>query len=185
MSRIGKLPVQIPAGVTVSVNDTNVVTVKGPLGELSEQINADLKVEVEGTELTVVRPTDRKEHRALHGLSRALIFNMVEGVTKGYEKKLKIVGVGYRAIKKGKNLELQLGFSHPVVMVDPDGITVECPSQTDLVVKGINKQQVGNWAAKIRDWRKPEPYKGKGIRYVDEYVRRKEGKSGKEGVTQK
>jgi large subunit ribosomal protein L6 len=155
------------------------VTVKGPLGELNEQIDKGMKISIDGDTLTVERPSDLKRFKALHGLSRALIFNMVEGVTKGYEKKLQIVGVGYRATKKGKVLDLQLGFSHPVEMEDPEGITTECPSNTEIVVKGINKQLVGNYAAKIRDWRKPEPYKGKGIRYVDEYVRRKEGKAGK------
>lgn len=179
MSRVGKLPITIPQGVEVKVTDTNLVTVKGPLGELSEQIDKDIKISIDGDTLTVERPSDLKRFRALHGLSRALIFNMVEGVTKGYEKKLQIVGVGYRATKKGNNLDLQLGFSHPVSMEDPEGITTECPSNTEIVVKGISKQLVGNYAAKIRDWRKPEPYKGKGIRYVDEYVRRKEGKAGK------
>ncbi len=179
MSRIGKLPIEIPQGVQVTVNEKNLVTVKGPLGELSEQISPDMIINVEGSEMTVVRPSDNKTHRSLHGLSRTLIANMIVGVTKGYEKKLKIVGVGYRAIKKGKSLDLQLGFSHPVTMEDPEGITVECPSQTDIIVKGIDKQLVGNYAAKIRDWRKPEPYKGKGVRYENEYVRRKEGKTGK------
>jgi len=179
MSRIGKLPVTIPAGVEINVDAANLVTVKGPLGQLTERLNADMKVTIEDNTLRVARPSDNKTHRALHGLSRALIQNMVVGVTKGYEKKLKIVGVGYKAIKKGKSLDLALGFSHPVVMEDPEGITVECPSQTEITVKGINKQQVGNYAAKIRAWRKPEPYKGKGVRYVDEYVRRKEGKTGK------
>ncbi len=179
MSRVGKLPITIPQGVEVKVSETNLVTVKGPLGELSEQIDKGMKIVIDGDSLTVERPSDLKRFRALHGLSRALINNLVEGVTKGYEKKLQIVGVGYRAIKKGKNLDLQLGFSHPVSMEDPEGITTECPSNTEIIVKGINKQLVGNYAAKIRDWRKPEPYKGKGIRYVDEYVRRKEGKAGK------
>ncbi len=179
MSRIGKLPIEIPQGVQITVNDKNLVTVKGPLGELSEQISPEMNLDIEGSVVTVTRPSEKKIHRSLHGLSRTLIANMIEGVTKGYEKKLKIVGVGYRAIKKGKSLDLQLGFSHPVTMEDPEGITVECPSQTDIIVKGIDKQQVGNYAAKIRDWRKPEPYKGKGVRYENEYVRRKEGKTGK------
>lgn len=179
MSRVGNLPITIPQGVDIKVTDKNLVTVKGPLGELSEQIDKDIKISIDGDTLTVERPSDLKRFKALHGLSRALIFNLVEGVTKGYEKKLQIVGVGYRATKKGKNLDLQLGFSHPVSMEDPEGITTECPSNTEIVVKGIDKQLVGNYAAKIRDWRKPEPYKGKGIRYVDEYVRRKEGKAGK------
>ena len=179
MSRIGKLPIEIPQGVQVTVSEKNLVTVKGPLGELSEQISPEMNIAVEGDVMTVTRPSDNKTHRSLHGLSRTLIANMIVGVTKGYEKKLKIVGVGYRAIKKGKSLDLQLGFSHPVTMEDPEGITVECPSQTDIIVKGIDKQAVGNYAAKIRDWRKPEPYKGKGVRYENEYVRRKEGKTGK------
>lgn len=179
MSRIGRLPITIPQGVTVTVDAANVVTVKGPLGQLSQSINKDITVNIEGEVMTITRPTDNKNHRALHGLSRTLINNMVVGVTKGYERKLKIVGVGYRAAKNGKNLELTLGFSHPVVMVDPDGITVEVPAQTDIIVKGIDKQAVGNYAAKIREWRQPEPYKGKGIRYENENVRRKEGKTGK------
>lgn len=179
MSRIGRLPITIPQGVTVTVDAANVVTVKGPLGQLSQPINKDIKVNIEGDVITVVRPTDNKVHRSLHGLSRTLVNNMVEGVTKGYERKLKIVGVGYRAAKSGKNLELTLGFSHPVVMEDPEGLTVEVPSQTDIIVKGIDKQAVGNYAAKIREWRQPEPYKGKGIRYENENVRRKEGKTGK------
>lgn len=179
MSRVGKMPITIPQGVEVKVSEENLVTVKGPLGELSEQIDKDIMISIDGDTLTVERPSDLKRFKALHGLSRALINNLVEGVTKGYEKKLQIVGVGYRAAKNGKNLDLQLGFSHPVSMEDPEGITTECPSNTEIVVKGINKQHVGNYAAKIRDWRKPEPYKGKGIRYVDEHVRRKEGKAGK------
>lgn len=179
MSRVGRAPIEIPAGVEVNVNADNLVTVKGPLGELSESIDKDMKIVIEDNVLTVERPSDNKRHRSLHGLSRALINNMVIGVAKGYEKKLQIVGVGYRAAKNGKNLDLTLGFSHPVVMEDPEGITVEVPSNTEIVVKGIDKQLVGNYAAKIRDWRKPEPYKGKGIRYVGEYVRRKEGKAGK------
>lgn len=179
MSRIGKLPVEIPQGVEIKVDDKNLVTVKGPLGQLSEKIDKDINVEIKDNQVLVTRPTDNKVHRSLHGLFRSLIANMVVGVTTGYEKKLQIVGVGYRAAKKGKSLDLQLGFSHPVVMDDPEGITTECTSQTEIVVKGINKQLVGNYAAKIRDLRKPEPYKGKGIRYVDEYVRRKEGKAGK------
>lgn len=179
MSRIGRLPITLPNGVTVSVDETNMVTVKGPLGELKEQINKDLKVTIESDTLLVERPSDNKIHRALHGLSRTLINNMVVGVSQGYTKKLKIVGVGYKANKNGKNLELSLGFSHPVSMEDPAGITTEVPVQTEIIVKGINKQQVGNYAAKIRDWRRPEPYKGKGIRYENENVRRKEGKTGK------
>ncbi|MDK9712007.1 50S ribosomal protein L6 [Acidaminobacter sp.] len=179
MSRIGRLPITIPGGVTVNVDETNLVTVKGPLGELTEQINKDLKVTIDNGVMTVERPSDNKTHRALHGLSRTLINNMVVGVSQGYSKKLKIVGVGYRAIKNGNKLELSLGFSHPVSMEDPAGITTEVPVQTEIIIKGINKQLVGNYAAKIRDWRRPEPYKGKGVRYENENVRRKEGKTGK------
>lgn len=179
MSRIGRSPITVPAGVTVTIDEKNLVIVKGPKGELSEQINPDIKVNINDNVITVERPSDKKNHRALHGLSRALIANLIEGVEKGYEKKLQIIGVGYRAQKKGKVLNLQLGFSHPVDMEDPEGIVTETPSQTEIIIKGINKQLVGNYAAKIRDLRKPEPYKGKGIRYEGEYVRRKEGKAGK------
>jgi len=179
MSRIGRAPITIPQGVQIEVSEKNLVTVKGPLGALSEQLDKDMIVDIDGETLNVKRPTDNKRHRALHGLSRALINNMVLGVTKGFEKKLQIVGVGYRATKNGKKLELSLGHSHPVVMEDPDGITTEVPTQTEILVKGISKQQVGNYASKIREWRKPEPYKGKGVRYADEYVIRKEGKTGK------
>jgi large subunit ribosomal protein L6 len=179
MSRIGKKPITIPAGVQVDIDNKNLVTVKGPKGQLQEQINKDIKVNIENNELTVERPTNNKVHRSLHGLSRTLINNMVEGVTKGYEKKLQVVGVGYRAAKQGNKLTLNLGFSHPVEMIDPEGITVEVPTPNEILVKGINKQAVGNYSAKIREWREPEPYKGKGIRYSDEVVRRKEGKTGK------
>ncbi|MBB6216832.1 large subunit ribosomal protein L6 [Anaerosolibacter carboniphilus] len=179
MSRIGKKPITIPAGVQVDIDSKNLVTVKGPKGQLQEQINKDIKINIENNELTVERPTNNKVHRSLHGLSRTLINNMVEGVTKGYEKKLQVVGVGYRAAKQGNKLTLNLGFSHPVEMIDPEGITVEVPTPNEILVKGINKQAVGNYSAKIREWREPEPYKGKGIRYADEVVRRKEGKTGK------
>jgi large subunit ribosomal protein L6 len=179
MSRIGKKPITIPAGVSVDIDSKNLVTVKGPKGQLQEQINKDIKINIENDELTVERPTNNKVHRSLHGLSRTLINNMVEGVTKGYEKKLQVVGVGYRAAKQGNKLTLNLGFSHPVEMIDPEGITVEVPTPNEILVKGINKQAVGNYSAKIREWREPEPYKGKGIRYSDEVVRRKEGKTGK------
>lgn len=179
MSRIGKKPITIPAGVQVDIDSKNLVTVKGPKGQLQEQINKDIKINIENNELTVERLTNNKVHRSLHGLSRTLINNMVEGVTKGYEKKLQVVGVGYRAAKQGNKLTLNLGFSHPVEMIDPEGITVEVPTPNEILVKGINKQAVGNYSAKIREWREPEPYKGKGIRYADEVVRRKEGKTGK------
>lgn len=179
MSRIGRLPVAIPQGVTITISDDNVVTVKGPLGTLSEKINKDMQISIEGEVLSVTRPTEQKLHRSLHGLSRSLINNMVEGVTKGYVKKLSIVGVGYKAIKQGNKLDLALGYSHPVVLEDPAGITTEVPVQTEILVKGIEKALVGNYAAKIRALRPPEPYKGKGIRYANENVRRKEGKTGK------
>ncbi len=179
MSRIGKQPITIPEGVEIIIDDKNLVTIKGPKGQLQEQINKDIKIIVEDKEIKVERPTNNKIHRSLHGLSRSLVNNMVEGVTKGYEKKLQIVGVGYRAAKQGNKLNLNLGYSHPVEMIDPDGITTEVTAPTEILVKGINKQLVGNYAAKIREWREPEPYKGKGIRYSDEIVRRKEGKTGK------
>lgn len=179
MSRVGKLPITMPQGVQIKISDTNLVTVTGPLGELSEQIDKDIKVEIDGETLSVTRPSDNKRHRALHGLSRALINNMVTGVTQGFERKLQIVGVGYKAIKNGNKLELSLGHSHPVVMEDPEGLTTLVPTQTEIIVKGISKQRVGNYASKIREWRKPEPYKGKGVRYSDEKVIRKEGKTGK------
>lgn len=178
MSRIGKLPVTIPAGVEVKVSDSNIVTVKGPKGELQEQIIGLIKVEIKDGVLSVTRDNDTKEARSAHGLSRTLINNMVEGVTNGYEKKLQLVGVGYKADKKGKLLVLSLGYSHPVEMEDPDGIETLVTTPTEITVKGTNKALVGNYAANIRKWRKPEPYKGKGIRYVGEVVRRKEGKTG-------
>jgi len=179
MSRIGKQPITIPKGVEVTVDDKNVVSVKGPKGQLVEKIDPRIKVIIEDDTLKVERTGEDKFQRSLHGLSRTLIHNMIEGVTKGYEKKLQIVGVGYRAAKQGKKLTLSLGFSHPVELEDPEGITTETPTQTEIVIKGINKQQVGNYAAKIRELRPPEPYKGKGIRYIDEQVRLKEGKAGK------
>ncbi|GAB6085483.1 50S ribosomal protein L6 [Alkaliphilus crotonatoxidans] len=179
MSRIGNKPIEIPQGVEINIDEKNVVTVKGPLGVLSEQIHKDIEFKTEGNQLVVLRPTENKKHKSLHGLSRTLVANMVQGVTKGFEKKLELVGVGYRANKQGKKLVLNLGYSHPVEMVEPEGITVEVPSQTEVLVKGINKQKVGNYAAKIREQRKPEPYKGKGVRYAGEVIRRKEGKTGK------
>lgn len=179
MSRIGRKPITVPSGVEVKVDDNNLVTVKGPKGSLEQQISQDLTIELNEGELAVTRPSDNKKHRSLHGLSRTLINNMIIGVTEGYSKKLEIVGVGYRAQKQGQKLVLSLGFSHPVEMEDPAGLEVEVPNQTEILVKGINKQLVGNYAAKIRAWREPEPYKGKGIRYSGEVVRRKEGKTGK------
>src|SRR3954462_11406900 len=169
MSRIGRKPIAVPDAVTVEVAPGR-VAVKGPKGELDQVLSTDMKVEqAEGT-LTVERPTDRGEHRALHGLTRSLIANMVEGVTEGFEKRLEIQGVGYRAALRGPDLELQLGFSHPVNVKAPEGITFEVPQPTQIVVRGISKQQVGEIAAQIRKWRPPEPYKGKGIRYADEHV---------------
>ena len=178
MSRIGNKPITVPEGVEVKLDDKH-LTVKGPKGTLERDIHKNINVSIEGNVITVTRPNDEAENRSLHGLTRTLIANMIEGVLNEYKKELQIVGVGYRAQKQGNKLVMNLGFSHPVEMVDPEGITVEAPNQTELVVKGIDKQLVGNYAAKIRDWRKPEPYKGKGIRYAGEVVRRKEGKTGK------
>lgn len=178
MSRIGKRPVVLPAGVEVKVDEKNYVTVKGPKGQLEQQINQRINIEVADGEIKLTRPSDNRNDRAQHGLSRALLQNMVTGVTDGYEKKLQIIGVGYRAEKKGDTLVMNLGFSHPVEMKDPEGITTETPDANTVVVKGIDKATVGNYAANIRSWRRPEPYKGKGIRYEGEHVRRKEGKTG-------
>jgi large subunit ribosomal protein L6 len=175
MSRIGKQPIEIPDGVNVAV-DPGRVTVNGPLGELTQNVPARITIEKEDGQLVVTRPTERGDDRALHGLTRSLVANMVEGVTNGFEKRLEIQGVGYRASLRGTALELNVGFSHPVVMDAPAGITFEVPTQTEIVIKGIDKQQVGEIAAEIRDVRPPEPYKGKGIRYQGEYVRRKVGK---------
>jgi large subunit ribosomal protein L6 len=175
MSRIGRTPIELPAGVSVSVSPGRVM-VNGPLGELSQQVPQRMAIEQSEGVLTVTRPTDRGEDRALHGLTRTLVANMVEGVTKGFEKRLEIQGVGYRASLRGTSLELNVGFSHSVVKEAPAGITYEVPTPTEIVVKGIDKQQVGQVAAEIRKVRPPEPYKGKGIRYAGEYVRRKVGK---------
>ena len=175
MSRIGRKPIPVPAGVNVAI-EPELVTVNGPKGELRERIHRDITVAQDGDQLVVTRPTDRGEHRALHGLTRSLVANMVEGVTKGFEKRLEIQGVGYRAQLKGKDLELALGYSHPVPIKAPDGIEFEVPQPTRIVVRGISKQLVGEIAANIRKQRKPEPYKGKGIRYEGEYVARKVGK---------
>ena len=175
MSRIGKKPIEIPESVTVSVASGR-VTVNGPKGELTQTISPAMKVDQENGTLTVERPTDRGDHRALHGLTRSLIANMVEGVTDGFEKRLEIQGVGYRARLQGKSLELALGYSHPVSMPAPEGIEFEVPQPTEVVVRGIDKQLVGETAARVRKQRPPEPYKGKGIRYSGEYVRRKVGK---------
>lgn len=178
MSRIGLKPIELPAGVEVKVDGNNVVTVKGPKGELTEQLSNLVKVAVDGTVVTVSRDSDAKAYREQHGLARTLINNMVVGVTQGYEKKLELVGVGYKVEKKGKVLVLNLGYSHPIEMEDPEGITTEAPSNTEVIVKGIDKALVGNYAANIRKWRKPEPYKGKGVKYAGEVIRRKEGKTG-------
>ncbi|MGH2653381.1 MAG: 50S ribosomal protein L6 [Actinomycetota bacterium] len=181
MSRIGKQPIAIPDGVSVDVGD-GLVTVKGPGGELSQRVVRDMRVIVDGGEVRVERPSDERDHRSLHGLTRSLIANMVEGVTKGYEKRLEIQGVGYRAALKGSELELQVGFSHPVTISPPAGIEFEVPAPNRIVVKGIDKQLVGEIAANVRKVRKPEPYKGKGIRYEGEYVRKKAGKAAKGAI---
>lgn len=179
MSRVGRLPIAIPAGVTVTVADDNVVTVKGPKGQLVKAMAKDMNIAVEDNQVVVTRPSDVKEHRALHGLTRALINNMITGVEKGYQKTLELVGVGYRAQLQGKDLVMNLGFSHPVEIKAVEGITFEIPSATKVVVSGIDKELVGDIAADIRKWRKPEPYKGKGIKFEGEVIRRKEGKTGK------
>ena len=178
MSRIGKLPVELPAGVTASLESGNILKVKGPKGELSQGFNCDMEIKIEGNIITVSRPSDKKEHRALHGLTRALIANMVHGVHQEFQKELEIVGVGYRAQLQGKKLVLNMGYSHPVEMEQPAGIVFEVPGPNAIIVKGIDKQLVGQVAANIRKVRPPEPYKGKGIKYKGEYIRRKEGKSG-------
>ncbi|MFN2748158.1 MULTISPECIES: 50S ribosomal protein L6 [Bacillus] len=178
MSRVGKKLLEIPSGVTVTMND-NTVTVKGPKGELTRTFHPDMKIKIEDNVLTVERPSENKEHRALHGTTRSIIGNMVEGVSKGFERGLELVGVGYRASKSGNKLVLNVGYSHPVEIVPENGIEIEVPSQTKIVVKGTDKERVGATAANIRAVRSPEPYKGKGIRYEGEMVRRKEGKSAK------
>lgn len=180
MSRIGKMPITVPAGVTVTIED-NHVTVKGPKGELSRQINKNMKLTLDNGVITVERPNDEKENRSLHGLSRTLINNMIIGVTQGFSKTLEINGVGYRAAKQGQNINFTLGFSHPVVKEPPAGITFEVPAPNKIVVSGANKEVVGAVAAEIRTLRPPEPYKGKGIRYEGEHVRRKIGKAGAKG----
>ncbi len=181
MSRIGKLPIALPKGVDVKLSGDNVLTVKGSKGTLTKQFHKDMIIKVEGEQITVERPSDLKMHKSLHGLTRTLVNNMVEGVTNGYQKALDINGVGYRAQKQGKKLVLTLGYSHPVEMDDPEGITTEVPAPNKIIVKGIDKQVVGEVAAKIREKRPPEPYKGKGIKYETEVIRRKEGKTGGKG----
>ena len=179
MSRIGRMHINLPAGVKVEVSDNNFVTVTGPKGKLSEQISPAMQVGIENGVLTVSRPSESKEHKSLHGLSRSLINNMVVGVTEGYKKQLEINGVGYKAAKEGKKLVLNIGYSHPVVFEEPEGITFEVPQPNIIVVNGANKQQVGQLASEIRGKRPPEPYLGKGIKYSDEKIRRKAGKAGK------
>lgn len=177
MSRIGKKPIAIPAGVEVKI-DGHTVTVKGPKGTLSRKLNPEISVELEDGQINVTRPNDEKESRSLHGLCRTLVNNMVVGVTQGFEKKLEIQGVGYNAQMQGQNLKLALGFSHPVIITPPEGITISTPSSVVIVVSGADKEVVGQVASEIRNWRRPEPYKGKGIRYSGEHVRRKAGKTG-------
>ncbi|MCM1308341.1 MAG: 50S ribosomal protein L6 [Butyrivibrio sp.] len=179
MSRIGRMPIAIPAGVTVDIAENNKVTVKGPKGTLERVLPSEMEIKLEGAAVTVSRPNDLKKMKSLHGLTRTLLNNMVVGVTDGFEKKLEVNGVGYRAQKNGKTLVLSLGYSHPVEMTDPDGIEVTVDGQNIIVVKGIDKEKVGQYAAEIRSKREPEPYKGKGIKYSDEVIRRKVGKTGK------
>jgi large subunit ribosomal protein L6 len=179
MSRIGKMPITLAAGVDVTVADGNLVTVKGPKGTLTRKFHGDMNIAKDGAVITVTRPTDNKEHRALHGLTRTLLANMVEGVSNGFSKELEINGVGYKAALQGKQLVLNLGYSHPINVDTPDGITFEVPSPLKVIIKGADKQQVGQIASEIRGYRPPEPYLGKGVKYVDEKIRRKAGKSGK------
>ncbi|WP_431028426.1 50S ribosomal protein L6 [Lysinibacillus sp. LZ02] len=179
MSRVGKKLIEVPAGVTVAVAADNTVTVKGPKGELTRQFHQDMKIEQEGNIVTVVRPSESKEHRTNHGTTRALLANMVTGVSEGFSRSLELIGVGYRAQLQGKKLVLNVGYSHPVEFTPEEGLEIEVPSNTKIIVKGISKERVGALASNIRDVRPPEPYKGKGIRYEGEFVRRKEGKTGK------
>ena len=178
MSRIGRLPITVPAGVDVTVDGNN-VTVKGAKGTLTGTFNSNMTITLDGGVVTVTRPNDQKENRALHGLTRTLIANMIEGVSNGFKKELEIVGIGYRATLQGKNLVLNVGYSHDVTMTPPEGVTVEVPAPNKIIVNGYDKQKVGQFAAEVRGVRPPEPYKGKGIKYIDEVVRRKEGKAGK------
>lgn len=179
MSRIGVKPITVPAGVDVTISDANVVTVKGPKGTLTKSYNKDMIIKLADGVITVGRPSEEKAHKSLHGLTRTLIANMITGVTEGYSKTLEIVGVGYRAQKQGKNVNLNLGFSHPVVIAETDSIKLDVPQPNQIVVSGIDKQEVGQFASEIREKRPPEPYKGKGIRYAGEFVIHKEGKAGK------
>ena len=178
MSRIGRLPIDIPAGVEVKIEEGNKVTVKGPKGTLEKCLPVEMTIKTEDNQVVVTRPNDLKKMKSLHGLTRSLVANMITGVSEGYEKKLEINGVGYRAQKKGKEIAFNLGFSHPVVMSDPEGIETVMEGQNIIIVKGIDKEKVGQYAAEIRALRKPEPYKGKGIKYADEVIRRKVGKTG-------
>lgn len=177
MSRIGRMPIAVPAGVTVEIAENNKVTVKGPKGTLERVLPSEMEIKMEGAEILVSRPNDLKKMKSLHGLTRTLIHNMVVGVTQGYEKKLEVNGVGYRAAKSGRKLTLNLGYSHPVEMEDPEGIEAVVEGQNIIIVKGIDKEKVGQYAAEIRDKRRPEPYKGKGIKFVGEVIRRKSGKT--------
>ncbi len=179
MSRIGRMPIAVPAGVTVEIAENNVVTVKGPKGTLTRTLAPEMDIKLEGAQVVVTRPNDLKRMKSLHGLTRTLINNMVVGVTNGYEKKLEVNGVGFRVAKAGKKLTLSLGYSHPVEMQDPEGIESVVEGQNIIIIKGIDKEKVGQYAAEIRDKRRPEPYKGKGIKYADEVIRRKVGKTGK------
>ena len=178
MSRIGRMPITVPAGVEVSVAAGNLVTVKGPKGTLTQQLHPAMMIELNGAEINVKRPSDAKEHRSLHGLTRTLLNNMIVGVNETYKKELEINGVGYRASKDGNKLVMNLGFSHDVIVPEVDGITIEVPNPNKVIVLGCDKQKVGQFAAEIREKRRPEPYKGKGIKYVDEVIRRKVGKTG-------
>ena len=178
MSRIGRMPITVPAGVEVSVAAGNLVTVKGPKGTLTQQLHPAMMIELDGAVINVKRPSDAKEHRSLHGLTRTLLSNMIVGVSEGYKKELDINGVGYRANKDGNKLVMNLGFSHDVIVPEIDGITIEVPSPNKVIILGCDKQKVGQFAAEIREYRRPEPYKGKGIKYVDEVIRRKAGKTG-------
>ena len=179
MSRIGRLPVAVPAGVTVEIAENKKVTVKGPKGTLEKELPAEMEIKQEGDQIIVTRPNDLKKMKSLHGLTRTLVNNMVVGVTDGYQKVLEVNGVGYRAAKSGNKLTLSLGYSHPVEMTDPEGVETVMEGQNKIIVKGIDKEKVGQYAAEIRDKRRPEPYKGKGIKYADEVIRRKVGKTGK------
>ena len=178
MSRIGRMPITVPAGVTVNVAEGNVVTVKGPKGELKRALSAEMNINLEGNLITVTRPSDEKAHRSLHGLTRTLLNNMIIGVTDGYKKELEVNGVGYRVAKEGTNLVMNLGYSHQVIVPEIEGISIEVPAPNKIIISGCDKQMVGQFAAEVREKRPPEPYKGKGIKYADEVIRRKAGKTG-------